>query len=168
MKKTPFQKRYFLLLIGCLIVIGHTTKAQPFSLGDKIKPIELPLTDFKAKDSVFNGKAFYGTTIQRIDTAYYFVKGLNIFQPVYFKLYTNDNKNIIKVFLAKESWKQADKFGTTDKNGIWHIPFRTEGSFGIMVVTPRKNIEYAITVWAQKEPKRIKMPSPFKSKKSTK
>jgi hypothetical protein len=157
-----------LLLFSILILTNQFAISQPFSFDKNINPLELVMADFKVKDSALNGKAFVGTVNQKTDTSYYFVKGFSIYQPIVFKLSTADDKNKIKVFLAKENWKKADRNGLTDKNGEWKITFKTEGSFGIMVVVPKKNIEYTITVWVQKEPKKIKLPSPFKTKATKK
>ncbi len=155
------SKKIMTLLLCIIVATAAKCIAQPFTLDKKIKPVELIWQNYKAKDSTWNGKINISTVKQVKDTAYFFVKGLSIYQPVYVSLSTNDKKGECNIFLCKESWTKPDKRGVL-KNGYWYEAFKTEGGFGIMVVTKKKPQTYQILVWSGKELINRKLPSPFK------
>lgn len=148
----------------CIMAYCSAVSAQPFTLNKDLKPTELIMLPYKdKKDTSWNGKINITTVTQTKDTMYFFVKGLSIYQPVYIGI-DNDKKNQkCKIFLSKDNWKSPDKTGEL-VNGFWQHKFRTEGSFGIMVVANKPVQTYNITVWAGKELINRKLSSPFKSR----
>lgn len=147
-------------------LIGSITIwAQPFSLDKNLKPVLLNLIPYTHKDTAYNGKINITDVKQVVDTSYYYVKGLSIYQPVIFSIVSTDGSNDIKIQLSKDNWKKPDHIGTLGANNTWQKLFRTEGSFGIQVIAPSKKAAYKLMVWVGNEPKRIVMPSPFKEEK---
>jgi hypothetical protein len=159
-------KNFFLLFF--VSMIGSIGMAQPFTLDKKVKPVLLNLIPYKAKDSAYNGKINITNVNQIVDTSYYYVKGLGIYQPVIFKIVSSDKKSKIKIQLAKDNWKKPDHTATLKPDGTWETVFRTEGSFGIQIINPDKKATYQLMVWVGNEPKKMKMPSPFKEETITK
>lgn len=157
------KKVVFFVILIFIVNFNNEVNAQPFSLDKNIKPIELKLQPYKGNDSAFNGKAIAFKTKSQNDTAYYFVKGCGIYQPVLFKIECLDKKENVIVNLCKNNWKKPDQKGQTGDNAEWQYAFKTEGSFGIQVITTKKNTPYRIIVWLGNEPKKIIMPSPFKT-----
>ncbi len=149
----------FFLLIGVIASL----KAQPFTLDKKIKPKEIPLYPLSKTDKT-KGKLGIAKVIQIKDTAYYFCKGMGIYNPMVVKLVAKDKNTAIKVSLHKWNWMQPSREGQT-KNGDYTESFVTEGSFGIKVIAPSKQlIEYNIYLHLAKEAP-PKLPSAFKTSK---
>ena len=152
------------ILLLLTITVSIVVQAQPFTLDKNVKPTELLLIPYKnVKDSIWNGKINVTTVKQTVDTMYFFVKGLSIYQPIYIGVDNNNKTQKCKIFLSKDNWKNPDKSGEL-VNGFWQQKFKTEGSFGIMVVANKPVQTYNITVWVGKELINRKLPSPFKTK----
>jgi len=152
-------------LIQILLITFFCTcnvMAQPFTLNKNVKPVLLNLIPYTAKDTILNGKKNTTDVVQVEDTSYYYVKGLSIYQPVVLNISSTDVNNKMIIQIAKDNWKTPDKIGSLNSKGIWQATFKTEGSFGIQVIAPKKTIKYKIVVWVGNEPKKINMPSPFK------
>ena len=148
----------------CMMLYCSAVVAQPFTLNKDLKPTELVMIPYKdKKDTLWNGKINITTVKQTKDTMYFFVKGLSIYQPIYIGVDNNNKNQKCKISLCKNNWTTPDKTGEL-VNGFWQHKFRTEGSFGIMVVANKPVQTYNITVWAGKELINRKLPSPFKSK----
>ena len=144
--------KIYLLLTGAFLLLKQEYSiAQPFSLDDRIQPTELNLVDFKKTDTIQKGRINMSEITQNKDTSYYFVKGLSIFSPVYFGLTTNAEAGNIRVNLCKDNWHQVNQNGETGSKGHWQANFKTEGDFGIMVITEIKPADYSIIVWAGDE-----------------
>jgi hypothetical protein len=157
MKKILTTAFFFILLIAFRI----TSFAQPFTLDERIQPIELNLVDYKKTDNLKKGKINVTNVAQVKDTLYYFVKGLSMYSPVYFGLTTKADSGNIKVYLCKDNWKAVNKQGETGSKAHWDAKFKTEGDFGIMVVPERKPANYTLVVWAGNEAKDVGIASPF-------
>jgi hypothetical protein len=142
-------------------LISNEIVAQPFTLDKKIKPIELTLIPYKAKDSIYNGKINITTVTQKEDTLYFFVKGLSMYQPTYIGVDCEDKKQKTKIFLCKDNWKVVNKKGQL-VDGYWFEKFKTEGSYGIMIIKNKPTDVYNIMIWVGKEILNRKLPSPFK------
>ncbi|RYY69624.1 MAG: hypothetical protein EOO13_08960 [Chitinophagaceae bacterium] len=153
-------KSIFIVLMIATAVVR--VSAQPYTLDKKVQPVLLNLIPYVAEDSAYNGKINITDVKQVVDTSYYYVNGLSIYQPVIFKIVSRDKKSRIKIQLAKDNWKKPDHTGSLAADGSWQKVFRTEGSFGIQVINPDKNASYKLMVWVGNEPKKIIMPSPFK------
>jgi hypothetical protein len=152
----------FIITILLSFLLTQVAIAQPFSLNKNIKPIELKLVPVKLDhDTFMNGKIVSKDFMQKSDTAYYFVKGAGIYQPAYFS-YTSMNKtDETQIFLCKNNWKKPDQVAKL-KDGKWSLLFKTEGSYGIMVVQKKSKVKYNLLAWIGNETKNISMPSPFK------
>ena len=118
----------------CITAYCGAAVAQPFTLNKDLKPTELIMIPYKdKKDTTWNGKINITTVKQTKDTMYFFVKGLSIYQPVYIGVDNNNKNQKCKISLCKDNWTNPDKTGELI-NGFWQHKFRTEGSFGIMIV----------------------------------
>jgi hypothetical protein len=133
MKKLKMVK-YFNSLLIC-IIFAINGNAQPFTIDKKIKPKEIPLHTIN-KTNPKKGKMGIAQIAQVTDTAYYFAKGMGIYNPMVVRLVAQDTTQQIKVSLHKWNWKEASKEGVL-QNGKYTESFVTEGSFGIMVVKPK-------------------------------
>lgn len=138
-------------------------KAQPFNLSENVVPTELTLVDYKKDDTLRKGKINITEVTQNKDTAYYFVKGLSMYSPVYFGLTANAEAGNIKINLCKDNWHQANQNGETGDKGHWDAKFKTEGDFGIMVIAEKKPADYSIITWVGDEAKDVGIASPFKN-----
>jgi len=149
------------LLLVILFCAGKSSFAQPFSLDERINPIQLNLIDYKKNDPKAKGKICVADITQTKDTMYFFANGFSIFSPAYFGITGNAGSPEISVSLHKENWLQPNHKGTTNEKNHWEKKFRTEGDIGIMVVPKKIPATYAIVLWVGDEVK-LDMPSPFK------
>jgi hypothetical protein len=151
-----------ILLIINLLFCSIVSKAQPFTLDKKLKPLQLKLNKFNPpKEPKAKGRISISQTTQTDDTLFYFVKGASIYSPVYFSIKTNDPANSVDVSLHKLSWRKAERSGTTDANGYWEQQFKTENDFAIRVIAKEKPVAYNMMVWVGDEPK-MELPTVFK------
>lgn len=158
------MKRFFSFLN--LVIISSTIIAQPFNLDENIKPVELTLHTFNPPaDPKAKGKLNVTEVTQVKDTLYYFARGISIYSPVYVGVTVKDEANPVKVGLYKMNWKTPSRSGHTDEKGHWEEKFKTEGDFGIMVVTKTKPATYSLIVWAGDEAK-FELPTVFSSGKN--
>ena len=159
------NKRNFIVISLLLCFINQSIAQQPFSLDKSIKPTELKWVDYKdTKNPNLNGKVCFAKVTQNKDTAYYFVKGCSMYQPVFFAVTAQNKNQKLKISLAKDNWTQPQKKGVTDTNGAWNSTFKTEGGFGIMVVKQNPSVKYKIHVWLGKEFENLGMSDPFQKK----
>jgi hypothetical protein len=135
--------------------------AQPFTLDEKIQPIELVLEEYKKDDPKAKGRMVTHTARQEADTAYYWVQGLSMYSPTFFTITASDPAADIKINLCKENWLKPHKTGEIKGKGKWKSDFKTEGDFGIQVIVRKKPVRYALLVWSGDEVK-VELPSPFK------
>ncbi len=85
-----------------------------------------------------------------------------MYAPTYFSLNSAEPDADIKINLCKENWKNFHRSGDVKGKALWKTDFKTEGDFGIMVVTNKKPTNYVLMVWTGDEMK-IDMPSVFKN-----
>jgi hypothetical protein len=139
--------------------------AQPFSLDERINPIELKLLKINPpKKPKAKGRIAISNIVQTEDTMYFFANGFSIFSPAYVGVTTKKETPAVEVNLCKQNWHTTSRSGTTNEKGHWEGKFKTEGDFGIMVVAKTKPAKYSIVVWNGEDAK-IDMPSPFKGDK---
>jgi hypothetical protein len=156
------MKKLFPILF-LVLLFGKTSTAQPFTLNKNIKPVELKLVNYINKDKKdWNGKINITNTTQNTDTAYYFVKGISMYQPVYVTVVAENAVEKVDISLCKNNWKAPNKTGTTDAKGNWKAKFKTEGSFGIQIAKHNPSVKYRIMVWVGKEAEDVGIKSPFK------
>lgn len=159
------MKKSHLLIIVWLLLFSSFSKAQPFTLDPKIKPVELKLYNFNpAKEPKAKGRISITEVTQSEDTLYYFVRGASIYSPVYVAFQTKDASSAIDISLHKMNWNHANRTGTTDPKGHWEDKFKTENDFGIRVTAKSKPVEYAVIVWVGDEPK-MELPSIVKKER---
>lgn len=156
-----YMRKSALLWIVLLFLSGGLLRAQPFTL-DNITPTELVMVNYKKEDTLRRGMMNVTTVTQVKDTAWYFVKGLSMFSPVYFGLTAGEGNGNIRVQLCKDNWKTANRSGETGENRHYQEQFKTEGDFGIMVIAEQKPANYTMVTWTGKEVKDVGMISPFK------
>lgn len=153
------SKTFFAILA---IFLVSDLSAQPFTLDD-IQPVELNFTKYKKEgEEKAKGRISINDLTQDKDTAYYFIKGLNMYAATYFSINSREADADIKVNLCKENWKKFHRSGEIKGRSLWKSDFKTEGDFGIMVVTNKKPTRYALLVWTGDEMK-LDMPSVFKN-----
>jgi hypothetical protein len=140
--------------------LSQPLRAQPFTLDEKIKPIELTLSDYKTDDPKAQGRIAQASFTQTENTQYYFVRGISIFSPDYVSITTDDPSAGIKISLHKDNWELANASGQTGSEGHWETKFKTSGDFGIKVVTDKLPARYSLVVWVGKEVN-LTLPSPF-------
>ncbi len=150
----------FLLLTICLIGIGKL-HAQPFSLDENIKPIELNFIPVNPpKKPMAKGRMNVTIINQVVDTMYFFAKGFSMYSPVYVGVTAKDKSVPLQVDLCKENWLTASRQGNTGDKGYWEDKFKTEGDIGLRIIAPTKPAGYTIVVWNGEEVK-VDLPSPF-------
>ncbi len=155
-------KKIIVIFIVTAVFIFKAT-AQPFTFDNKLKPKEIPIYPISKTDKS-KGKMGIAEVIQVKDTAYYFCKGMGIYNPMVVKLVAKDKNAPVKVSLHKWNWKEASRSGIT-KKGDYTESFVTEGSFGIKVIAPAKRpCKYTIYLHIAKEAP-PKLPSAFKTTK---
>ncbi|RYY58022.1 MAG: hypothetical protein EOO09_00175 [Chitinophagaceae bacterium] len=151
-----------LLLLSLLLLTVVVTGAQPFSLDERVVPVELKMEEYTVpgKDKP-DGRLAKFVTTQETDTAYYYVKGLSMYSPTYFSINGIDDDVSLHVNLCQENWRQSLRSGDVSGTKIWNSKFKTEDGFGIMVVAKNKPARYVLLTWTGKELD-VPMPSVFR------
>lgn len=153
------------ILIGLLLLTAFGQLiAQPFNLDKNIQPQELKMVDYKKGDPLLSGKISIANIRQTSDTAYFFVKGAGIYQQVVITGTNRKPNQKLDIALCKERWDKSNRTGIIDDKTPFKEQFKTEGSFGIRVISKRPNPEYQLMVWIGDEPKKIKMENAFVNK----
>jgi hypothetical protein len=150
-----------LLFVFTLFIISQKGTSQPFTLEEKIQPVELTWEEYKKDDKKAKGRVSTKACNQDTDTAYYWIQGISMYSPAFFTITASDPSADLKINLCKENWKQSHQSGSIKGKGKWNTKFKTEGDFGIQVITTKKPVRYALLVWAGDEVK-VDLPSPFK------
>jgi hypothetical protein len=160
------QKKHALLILLATYLMGMATvHAQPFTLDNNIKPIELNFVNIDPpKKPTAKGRLNVTNITQVADTMYYFGKGFSTYSPVYVGVTAKDKAVPLQVDLCKENWLTASRQGNTGEKGYWEDKFRTEGDFGIRVIAKTKPASYTIVVWNGEDIK-VDVPSPFSKDK---
>src|SRR5690606_27652858 len=134
-----------ILFLAVLVFCGPSIlRAQPFTLEPSIKPVELKLHKFNPSfEEKAKGKLSLTDVNQVKDTMYFFVKGVSIYSPTYVGIQAADPNNGVDVSLHKMAWKNSDRKGETDRDGVWNETFKTENDFGIRVIAKNKPVAYS-------------------------
>jgi LPXTG-motif cell wall-anchored protein len=149
-----------LLLIFCLNA-SSILKAQPFSLDERIKPVELNFINIDPPNKpMAKGRMNVATITQTEDTMYFFGKGFSTYAPAYIGVTAKDAAIPLDVGLFKENWLKASREGSTGDKGFWEDKFRTEGDMGLRIIAKTKPASYTIVVWNGEDYK-VEVPSPF-------
>lgn len=155
-------------IISAALIVALCTSAtaQPFTLNPAIQPTALNFEDFtKEGDAKPSGRISINKLTQETDTAYYYIGGLSIYGISYVSVTTANDVENLQVDLFKENWTDKLKGGTVKGKSHWKETFRTEGDFGIRIITQTKPSYYALIVHTTNdiEPD---MPSPFKNQQA--
>ncbi len=155
------MKIKFILTLAMLLQFIGMAIAQPYTLDKKIKPIQLRLIPYNGDkgDSTWKGQVNFTTVTPKKDSTYFFVNGLSVYQPIF--LSATGKKNNVQIILCKNTWKMADQTGNLKQEGKWNTQFKTEGSFGILVVTTSRE-PYQLFIWAGKALRGRDIGAPFK------
>lgn len=156
--------KQFLITFLFIFIFNGFAWAQPFNMNPDIEPYEIKLKPYNpasGQSELAKGMMGYLDINQDQDTAYFFVKGISIFSPVFVNVSSSDPAEKVKVQLHKINWERTLKSGTTDGKGNWNDSFKTEGDFGIMVIPQSLPTNYTLLVWAGDEVK-SELPSVFK------
>ncbi len=155
------MKIKFTLTLAMLVHFIGIAIAQPYTLDKKIKPIQLRLISYNGEkgDSTWKGQVNFTTVTPKKDSTYFFVSGLSVYQPIF--LSATGKKNNIQIILCKNTWKTADQTGNLKSAGKWSTRFKTEGSFGILVVTTSRE-PYQLFTWVGKPLRGKDIGVPFK------
>jgi len=155
------KKRSILLLLICCITGIQGLLAQPFTLDERIKPIELNFVNINPPNKPLAKGRMNVTNITQVeDTMYFFGKGFSTYAPAYIVVTAKDKAIPLQVDLCKENWLTASRQGNTGDKGFWEDKFRTEGDMGIRIVAKTKPASYSIVVWNGEDYK-VEVPSPF-------
>lgn len=130
-----------------MLFVCNSLFAQPYTLDEEIKPVQLELKDDKNHEGAQHLLA--NATIDN-KPQFYFVKGINMFQFVDVYIFSNFGNPNFKVELVKNTWNEVEESESTSgsKNGIINFKLRTEGDFGFKVLPAAKKINYTIYVYA--------------------
>lgn len=159
------MKKKLLFTLAVLLYFVGLAIAQPYTLDKKIKPIQLRLIPYSGDkgDSTWKGQVNFTTVTPKKDTTYFFLNGLSVYQPVF--LSATGKKNIVEIILCKNTWKSADQKGNLKTTGKWETHFKTEGSFGIMVITKTRE-PYQLFTWVGKPLRGKDIGAPFKKQEA--
>ena len=161
---TQKKRSIFLLLICCLSGVQGLL-AQPFSLDDRIKPIELNFVNIDPSNKpLVKGRMNITNITQTEDTMYFFGKGFSTYAPAYIVVTAKDKAVPLQVDLCKENWLTASRQGSTGEQGFWEDKFKTEGDMGIRIVAKTKPASYTVLVWNGADYK-VDVPTPFSKDK---
>ncbi len=141
-------------------------KGQPFTMDEKIKPTELKLSSYVGKTAKEKGRIAIVDVNQKDESLYFFVRGISVFSPIMVYVESVDKANKLGISLHKDFWKDADRSGNTDNEGVFSSSFKTGGDFGIKVLSKKMPVKYQILVWVGDEVT-PDLPSPFKKQKAT-
>ena len=149
--------------IGGVLLAGistaRTAAAQPFTLDQKVKPVELKLQPYRGGGRA-DGRIYAAEITQTEPTQYFFVQGLSIYSPAYAGVSGEDASVHLAVSLHKETWEQPHRHGEISGAGHWDERFKTSGDFGIKVTADHVPAKYALLVWSGAEVE-APIPSPF-------
>ena len=157
------MKKRILFPVIFLFMTGMSM-AQPFTMNPDIIPVELTLHPFKpAGQEKLNGNISITNVTQVKDTLYFFAKGFSMYSPAYVGITMKDKSTAADIGLFKANWLKPSRGGNTGEKGVWEEKFKTEGDFGIRVISKNKPCTYSIVIWNGKEID-VDVPSPFSYK----
>ena len=157
----PKQKKRSILLLLICFISGMQGIAQPFTLDEKIKPIELNFVPIDPPNKpLAKGRMNVTNITQTEDTMYFFAKGFSTYGPAYLVVNAKDPAVPLQVGLFKENWLKASREGNTGDKGYWEDKFRTEGDMGIRIIAKTKPASYSMVVWNGAD-YNVEVPSPF-------
>ncbi|MBT8255413.1 MAG: hypothetical protein KJO23_02640, partial [Bacteroidia bacterium] len=138
--------RVVLVMIFTLGIFTQVT-AQPYTLDEEIKPIQLQLKEDKKRKGAQGLAA--NVTIDK-EPQHFYVKGLDMFQFVDVFIFSNLGNPNFKVELVKNTWNEVEESATTGASdkGIINFKLRTYGDFGLKVLPSGKKVNYTIVVYA--------------------
>ena len=141
-------------IIGILLLGISSGFAQPFTLDEEVKPIELKLSDdTRSGHEGEKGIVFFNRVTD--STTYHYVTGHTMFQMVDV-LVTSIDGSPLRVSLNQDIWNddENEKSTSSSSDDMVNFKLRAQGSFGIKVETNSPaNSLYSIAVIASPERK---------------
>ncbi|NND62937.1 MAG: hypothetical protein HKN48_07050 [Flavobacteriaceae bacterium] len=136
------------LIIASLCMLLVTSAfAQPYTLDENIKPVQLELQEDKNMEGA---QSVVANVTMETDPQFFFVKGVNMFQFIDVYIFSNFGKPNFKAELVRNTWNDVEESESTgsSENGIINFKLRTEGDFGFKVLPTGNKINYTIVVYA--------------------
>jgi hypothetical protein len=159
--------KQILIIIGVQLACALPAGAQPFTLDEHINPVELKLEDHtKEGESKPAGRISVNKLTQETDTAYYYLGGFSIYGPSYVSLTSAHDSESLQIDLFKENWKESMQSGNVNGKSTWKTNFKTEGDFGIRIITKIKPSHHVLLIYTGNDMK-LNLPSPFSGKPAT-
>ncbi|MAT90257.1 MAG: hypothetical protein CMC35_06150 [Flavobacteriaceae bacterium] len=135
--------------------------AQPFTLDENIKPVELLLQEDTRSDH--KGEKFIATLSTVDSTKQYVIKGHDMFQFVDVIVKGFGNESALKASLVYDNWGDVieSQTSTSAEDGIIQFQVRAYGAFGLLIESPsEETINFTIMARASK-PEKTYLGSPF-------
>ena len=110
--------------------------AQPFTLDENIKPVELLLQEDTRSDH--KGEKFIATLSTVDSTKQYVIKGHDMFQFVDVIVKGFGNESALKASLVYDNWGDVieSQTSTSAEDGIIQFQVRAYGAFGLLIESP--------------------------------
>lgn len=149
------------ILIIFLLLLSNIVLAQPFTLDEDLKPIELKLEP----NSKYEGSKYVETTsfINKNDITYYYITGHDIYQFVDIFIFANKGNPDLVASVVFNTWDNIEETQQTksSKDGIINFKLRSYQDIGFTVKSlDTDNVSYSIIVNAS-PPVMAHLGSPF-------
>lgn len=146
--------------VACLmlLMVSAAVFAQPFTLDQSIKPLQLTLKEDPNYDDV-QWTAASGTIEGTAE--YLFVSALSPQRVVVAQLFAITPESPATLTVVKELWSEPGRSCTTDAVGICDVKFRTIGDAGFKVDGVEGSKWRLLLMVSPEIPQEVMMPSPF-------
>jgi len=149
---------WLLLFLLLPVIRAH---AQPFTLNDRIRPVELALQD-DTRQGRKNAK--FLATLSSVDsTRYYYIKGHDMFRFVDILVKGFGNTAPLEASLVYDNWKDVieKQSSASAEDGILHFKVRAYGDIGLKIDSPSgETINFTIMASAS-APQKTYLGNPF-------
>ncbi|MDC7995313.1 hypothetical protein [Altibacter sp. HG106] len=149
------------LVFVCSLLCSFQSLAQPFTLDETIKPVELTLKEDTRSDH--KGETFIATLSTVDSLKHYVVQGHDMFQFVDVIVKGFGNEYPLKASLVYDNWGDIieSQTSTAAEDGMIQFQIRAFGAFGLLIESPsEETINFTIMVRASK-PQKSYLGSPF-------
>ena len=160
------KTKAFLIVLSAILFINSSALAQPFTLDEDLKPIELKLES----NLKYEGAKYVETTskIDKGELAYYYVSGHDMYQFVDIFIFANNGNPDIQADVVFNTWNNVEETQHTisSKDGIINFKLRSYQDIGFIVKSlDVDTVSYSIIVNAS-PPIMAHLGSPFVKAKS--
>jgi hypothetical protein len=155
------KTKEILFAISVILFSGIVASAQPFTLDKKLKPVMLKLEP----NTKYEGSKYVETsaTINKGETAYYYIVGHDMYQFVDVFIFANDGDPDIQADVVYNTWDNIEetKHTKTAEDGIINFKIRSYQDISFTIKTlDGDNVSYSIIVNAS-PPAMAHLGSPF-------